>query len=190
MAQPFIKPWFDRLRPDEAARVVAALETIRMGGWLGIKRGPVGQYELRFQRMVIPMGQPGDTMLTAVAKFNNRLSRLVAGRFRTDRPFVGWVLALAVEAFATGDYQLCRGLLRRLLSLSAHYEVAGLSASAHPKSVVRMLGPRGNPSAAALSSVIRALADRHDVQIEIRPSPYPRSYRPAAQLGPDGRTRQ
>jgi DNA-binding phage protein len=41
----------------------------------------------------------------------------------------------------------------------------------HEKSLIRMLGPKGNPTAASLARIFRVLADHHNVDFVVKTSP-------------------
>lgn len=170
MHRPHLKHLFNQLAPADAARVVAALERVRQLDWSLIIRTPEAQLSLRWARKPdrhLPFGQPGDPTAVALATLNRQLSAAIVLRLRSDSACRTCVLRAAAQALLDDDVELSQGLLRRLVDATLGFEALGNLTEVHPKSLIRMLGPAGNPSARHLGAVIARLAQWHGVRLTV-----------------------
>jgi hypothetical protein len=87
------------------------------------------------------------------------------------------VLALAVQALMDGDLDLHLGLLRLLISRRRDHVITAGVVGVHPKSLVRMLGRGGNPSARTLAMILRQVVESGDGLLVVVPPPKKRGRR-------------
>lgn len=61
-------------------------------------------------------------------------------------------------------------MLRDFINATTGFSALAKATRIPPKSLTRMFGPKGNPTAANLSEVIRVLQKKTGVQLEVRAS--------------------
>jgi DNA-binding phage protein len=89
---------------------------------------------------------------------------LVQEHVATDRAFAEALLRDGVETLLSGDVDTGKAILRDYIKATVGFEKLGEATGTQPKSLIRMFGPRGNPQARNLFSVISYLqkqAGRH-----------------------------
>lgn len=84
----------------------------------------------------------------------------VADRAKASPGFRAALVEEAVQALADGDMETARTLLRDVANATLGFQVLARETGIPEKSLMRMLGPNGNPSLLNLGSIIRAL-NRH-----------------------------
>jgi hypothetical protein len=71
-----------------------------------------------------------------------------------DAKFAEALLREGVDAMLSGDVETGKIILRDYIKATIGFEKLGGATGAPPKSLIRMFGPRGNPQAKNLFSVI------------------------------------
>lgn len=112
-------------------------------------------------------GQPGEDVLTTVRALHRRMSPLIVRRVKRERVFGQLLLLEAVRAWLNDDVDLAKGLMRRLVDASLGYEHLAATTEGHPKSLIRMLSPQGNPSAKHLTEILTRLARFHGASFKV-----------------------
>ena len=79
---------------------------------------------------------------------------LVQARAKADKKFAEALLCEGVDAMLSGDVETGKTILRDYIKATVGFEKLGQATGAPPKSLIRMFGPRGNPQAKNLFSVI------------------------------------
>ena len=79
---------------------------------------------------------------------------LVQGRVKADKKFAEALLREGIDAMLSGDVDTGKTILRDYIKATVGFEKLGEATGAPPKSLIRMFGPRGNPQAKNLFSVI------------------------------------
>jgi DNA-binding phage protein len=74
----------------------------------------------------------------------------------------------AVQTLIEGDVDTARTVLRDFINATIGFPVLAKATGIPPKSLMRMFGPSGNPTAANLSEVIRVLQKKTGVHLEVR----------------------
>jgi DNA-binding phage protein len=92
---------------------------------------------------------------------------LVQQRVKTDRKFAQALLREGVDAMLSGDVDTGKTILRDYIKATVGFETLGKATGAPPKSLIRMFGPRGNPQARNLFSVLGYLQKRAGVRLHI-----------------------
>jgi len=92
----------------------------------------------------------------------------VRARVERDPAFRQALLQEAVQALLEGDAASGRMVLRDYINATIGFEALAELTHTPAKSLMRMFGPKGNPTAGNLFSVIGALQDRTGVHLEVR----------------------
>jgi len=88
-------------------------------------------------------------------------------RADVDPAFRAALLSDAVELLLAGDIETGKAVLRSFINATVGFEELGTSSGIPAKSLMRMFGPKGNPTAASLFAVISALQKMTGVQLEV-----------------------
>jgi DNA-binding phage protein len=91
--------------------------------------------------------------------------KLVQRHVKNDEKFAEALLREGVDAMLSGDLETGKTILRDYIKATIGFEKLGAATGAPPKSLIRMFGPRGNPQAKNLFSVIGYLQKRAGVQL-------------------------
>ena len=83
-----------------------------------------------------------------------KFRELVRQHVRTDKKFAEALLREGVDAMLSGDVETGKTILRDYIKATVGFEKLGKATETPPKSLIRMFGPRGNPQAKNLFSVI------------------------------------
>ncbi|MDE0054456.1 MAG: transcriptional regulator [Gammaproteobacteria bacterium] len=95
----------------------------------------------------------------------------VRARIERDAVFRTALLEEAVECFLAGDVETGKSVLRDYINATIGFQALGGLIDKSPKSVMRMLGPHGNPQARNLFEIISCLQEREGVHLEVRAVP-------------------
>ena len=93
---------------------------------------------------------------------------LVQGQVKIDKKFAEALLREGIDAMLSGDIDTGKTILRDYIKATVGFEKLGEATGAPPKSLIRMFGPRGNPQAKNLFSVIGYLQKRAGLQFHVR----------------------
>jgi DNA-binding phage protein len=92
---------------------------------------------------------------------------LVQGRVKTDKKFAEALLRESIDALLSGDVDTGKTILRDYIKATVGFEELGEATGAPAKSLIRMFGPRGNPQAKNLFSVIGYLQKRAGLSLHV-----------------------
>ncbi|HWZ38864.1 MAG TPA: transcriptional regulator [Bradyrhizobium sp.] len=92
---------------------------------------------------------------------------LVQGRVKTDKKFAEALLREGIDALLSGDVDTGKTILRDYIKATVGFEALGEATGAPAKSLIRMFGPRGNPQAKNLFSVIGYLQKRAGLSLHV-----------------------
>jgi DNA-binding phage protein len=92
---------------------------------------------------------------------------LVARNIKTDKKFAEALLREGIDAMLSGDLDTGKAIMRNYIKATVGFEKLGAATGAPPKSLIRMFGPRGNPQAKNLFSVIGYLQKRAGVRLHV-----------------------
>ena len=79
----------------------------------------------------------------------------VQARVKRDAAFRKALLREAIESFLSGDVETGKAVLRDFINATVGFTKLGQAMHRSPKSLMRMLGPTGNPHAKNLSGYSR-----------------------------------
>ncbi len=92
----------------------------------------------------------------------------VQARARRDVKFRQALLAEAMQALLDGNVEEGRAALRSCINATVGFEKLGTAMGRSPKSLMRMFGPSGNPTAENLLGVIGILQEEAGVRLRVR----------------------
>ena len=98
-------------------------------------------------------------------------SEIVQERAGRDPAFSGALLEEAVECLLAGDLPTARSLIRDVIKGSMGYAELSRCTGTPEKSLVRMFGPTGNPTAVNIASVLYELQRYGRVRLRVRAEP-------------------
>jgi DNA-binding phage protein len=81
------------------------------------------------------------------------------------------LLREGIDTMLSGDIDTGKAILRDYIKATVGFEKLGEATGTQPKSLIRMFGPRGNPQARNLFSVISYLQKQAGVQLHVAPEP-------------------
>ena len=94
-------------------------------------------------------------------------SETVRERAQADAAFRVAMLTEAAEAVVTGEAATARALLRNYINATLGFEALANETGISAKSLHRMFGPKGNPTLANLSTVLRVLEASEGLTLEV-----------------------
>ena len=92
---------------------------------------------------------------------------LVEHHVKRDKKFAEALLREGVDAMLSGDVETGKIILRDYIKATVGFAKLGVATGAPPKSLIRMFGPRGNPQAKNLFSVIGYLQKRAGMRLHV-----------------------
>jgi DNA-binding phage protein len=92
----------------------------------------------------------------------------VRARAERDSAFRKALLAEGVEAFLTGDLDVGKAVIRDYINATVGFDQLAEATGTPSKSLMRMFGPKGNPNARNLFSVLGQLQRSSGVSLHIR----------------------
>jgi DNA-binding phage protein len=91
----------------------------------------------------------------------------IRARAQKDAKFRQALLREAVESYLHGDLETGKAVLRDYVNATLGFSALEEETDIPAKSLMRMLGPKGSPSAANLSSILTALQKTEGVHFEL-----------------------
>lgn len=92
----------------------------------------------------------------------------IRARANRDPAFRKALLREAIEHFIAGDVESGKMILRDFINATIGFNKLGNVTKRSPKSLMRMLGPAGNPQARNLFEVLAYLQDAEGVRFQLR----------------------
>ena len=92
---------------------------------------------------------------------------LIEHHIKRDLKFAEAFLREGVDAMLSGDVETGKIILRDYIKATVGFEKLGAATGAPPKNLIRMFGPRGNPQAKNLFSVIGYLQKRAGMRLRV-----------------------
>ena len=96
---------------------------------------------------------------------------LVRRHVAEDPAYAEALLREGIDTMLKGDVDIGKAILRDYIKATVGFEKLGEATGTQPKSLIRMFGPRGNPQARNLFSVIGYLQKRAGVELHVMPGP-------------------
>ena len=98
---------------------------------------------------------------------NHDFKETIRARAQCDPDFRQALLREAVECVINGDLGTGKAVLRDYVNATVGFQKLEKRTQIPAKSLMRMLGPKGSPSAANLSSILTALQKTEGVRFEL-----------------------
>ncbi len=92
---------------------------------------------------------------------------LVQKQVASDRAFGEALLREGIDVMLAGDVDTGRAILRDYIKATVGFEKLGEATGTPAKSLIRMLGPRGNPQARNLFGIIGYLQRQAGVELHV-----------------------
>src|SRR5205807_6556585 len=92
---------------------------------------------------------------------------LVQQHVQTEKKFAEALLREGVDAMLSGDVDTGKTILRDYINATVGFEKLGAATGASPKRLIRMFGPRDNPQAKNLFSVLGYLQKRAGLRLHV-----------------------
>ena len=90
-------------------------------------------------------------------------------RVQRDPGFREALLREGIENFLSGDVETGKSILRDFINATVGFHNLSKITHRSAKSLMRMLGPHGNPQARNLFEIVKHLQETEGVQFEVRP---------------------
>lgn len=94
----------------------------------------------------------------------------IRARARRDAGFRRALLKEGIENLLSGDVETAKIILRDFINATIGFNKLGDATKRSAKSLMRMLGPRGNPQARNLFEIVAYLQQAEGVRFEVRPT--------------------
>ncbi|HUB51375.1 MAG TPA: hypothetical protein VL986_04465 [Terracidiphilus sp.] len=91
----------------------------------------------------------------------------VQARVRNDEKFRRGLLKDAIEELLAGETALGREILRDFINAAIGFPEPAEKTGIHVKTLHQMFGPKGNPTAANLFSIIAALQEEEGLKLRV-----------------------
>ncbi len=105
----------------------------------------------------------GDSIVALTRDFKETIQ----ARARRDSAFRKELLREAVESFLAGDVETGKTVLRDYIHATVGFNELAESTHHSPKSLMRMLGPSGNPQARNLFEIVHYLQQKERVRFKV-----------------------
>ena len=92
---------------------------------------------------------------------------LVQKRVVDDPAFGEALLRESIDTMLAGDVDAGKAILRDYIKATVGFETLGAETGTQPKSLIRMFGPRGNPQARNLFTVLGFLQKRAGIALHV-----------------------
>lgn len=92
---------------------------------------------------------------------------LVERQVKGDPKFAEALLREGIDAMLSGDLDTGKTIMRDYIKATVGFEKLAEATDTPPKSLIRMFGPRGNPQARNLFSVIGYLQKRAGLELHV-----------------------
>lgn len=88
-------------------------------------------------------------------------------RAHRDKEFCNAMLTEAINELLTGDVDLGKAILRDYINATISFEILSSMIDKNPKSIMRMLSPKGNPTSKSLFEIFHAIQKLKKMKIKI-----------------------
>jgi len=102
-----------------------------------------------------------------VAPLTQDFKQTIQARARRDPAFRKELLREAVECFLSGDVDAGKTVLRDYIHATVGFNELAGGTHHSPKSLMRMLGPSGNPQARNLFEIVQYLQRKEKVRFQV-----------------------
>lgn len=93
--------------------------------------------------------------------------KTVMARAHRDKAFCNALLTEAINELFSGDVELGKAMLRDYINAAISFEILSAILDKNPKSLMRMLGPKGNPTSKSLFDIFHAIQKLKKIKIRV-----------------------
>jgi len=97
-----------------------------------------------------------------------KFRQTIVARAQGDARFRAAMFTEAVNELLAGDLGAGKAMLRDYVNATLTFDVLSKKTGIPAKSLQRMLGPSGNPTAESLLAIIKALQNASHIQLQVR----------------------
>ncbi len=113
----------------------------------------------------IPLSKTaGETNQVTVTRY---FKETLKARIERDSGFREALLEEAAERLLAGEFDIGKSVLRDYANATVRFQELGALTSKSPNSLIRMLGPQGNPQARNLLEIIAHLHELEGVKLKV-----------------------
>lgn len=94
----------------------------------------------------------------------------IQARAQRDARYRVAMLTEAVGSFLAGEMEVGKAILRDYVNATIGFESLAVALNKNSKSLQRMLGPHGNPTAENIFGILRVLQERESVHLSVKSS--------------------
>ena len=99
-----------------------------------------------------------------------RFKQTIQARVKRDPAFRKALLREAIESFLAGDVETGKTVLRDFINATIGFAKLSSAMRRSPKSLMRMLGPTGNPQVKNLFEIVAFLQQQEGIRFKVRSS--------------------
>lgn len=92
----------------------------------------------------------------------------IKARVERDPAFRRALLIEGIESLLSGDVETGKAVLRNYINATVGFNKLAAMIHCSPKSIMRMLGPSGNPQAQNLFEIVAYLQQKEHVHLEVK----------------------
>jgi len=92
----------------------------------------------------------------------------IRAKVRRDPEFKEALLKEAIECLISGDVKTGKAVLRDFIKATTGFEELSRIINKKPESLIRMLGPKGNPTATNLFQIIAQIQKQEGLHLEVK----------------------
>ena len=111
---------------------------------------------------------PFEAWIVDLMPLTRSFKEFVKSRIEQDSKFRQALFQEAVQALIEGDVDTAKSVLRDYINATIGFPALAKMTKMPAKSLMRMFGPKGNPTAVNLFGVIVALQEKTGVHLEVR----------------------
>ena len=92
----------------------------------------------------------------------------VRKRAQKEAKFRRALLQEAIEQLLSGDVMTGKSMIRNYINATVGFQELSIATATRPESLMRMFGPKGNPSASNLFGIIAELQHREGIHFAVK----------------------
>jgi hypothetical protein len=112
--------------------------------------------------------QKAKTARRAIMALTRDFKETIKARAQRDQTFRRELLREGIESMLAGDVETGKTILRDYINATVGFNELASAVHRSPKSLMRMLGPTGNPQAQNLFQIVAYLMDQEGVRFKLR----------------------
>ena len=98
------------------------------------------------------------------------VAETILAKAKSEPAFRAALLAEALELMAENDVETAKSLIRKYVLAAIGYDALAAELGKNKTSIMRMLGPQGNPTMKNMGALLATLQKHEGVHLEVRPT--------------------